>query len=48
MVFPIFAVLSFIVLRLSTRARLRTIVWISLVAGLVGDFAIDLLVTLQR
>jgi hypothetical protein len=48
MAFAIFSVLSFVILRLSTRARLKTLLWMSLVAGLIADLSVDLLVTLQR
>jgi hypothetical protein len=48
MPFAIFSVLSFLVLRLSTRARVKTLIWIALACGLLADFSVDLLVTLQR
>ena len=48
MTFPLFAALSFVVLRLSTRARLKTLLWMSVALGLLGDLSVDLLVTLQR
>jgi uncharacterized membrane protein YczE len=46
--FAIFSLLAFVVLRLTTRARLKTLLWIALVFGLLADFSVDLLVTLQR
>jgi len=46
--FVLFAILGFIVLRLTFRARLRTILLLALVCGLLGDFAVDLLVTLRK
>jgi hypothetical protein len=46
--FVLFSGLSFVILRLSTRARLKTLLWISLVAGLLADLSVDLLVTLQH
>jgi hypothetical protein len=46
--FVLFAVLSFVVLRLSTRARLKTLIWVAIVFGLLADFSVDLLVTIQR
>jgi len=48
MIFVIFAVLAFIVLRLTFRARVRTLILASLLIGLVGDFAVDLLVAFGR
>jgi len=48
MIFAIFAVLAFIVLRLTFRARLRTLILAALFIGLVGDFAVDLLVAFGR
>jgi hypothetical protein len=47
-IFAIFAVLSFVVLRLTFRARWRTLVLAALVLGLVADYAIDFLVMLRR
>jgi hypothetical protein len=46
--FPIVAVLAFIVLRLSTRLRMKTLLWLSLVIGLAADWGTDLLVILGR
>lgn len=48
MAFAIFTALSFLILRLSTRARMKTLLWISIVCGLLADLSVDLLVTLQR
>jgi hypothetical protein len=48
MAFAIFSALSFVILRLTTRARVKTLLWMSLVAGVIADFSVDLLVTLQR
>ena len=47
MIFVIFAILSFVVLRLTFRARFRTLILASLILGLVADYAIDFLVTLR-
>jgi hypothetical protein len=48
MVFLIFAVLGFIVLRLSFRGRFATLVALAVVLGLVADFALDLLIVGQK
>jgi hypothetical protein len=47
-IFAIFAILSFVVLRLTFRARWRTLILAALVIGLVADYAVDVLVTLRR
>jgi uncharacterized membrane protein YsdA (DUF1294 family) len=47
-IFAVFAILSFIALRLTVRARWRTLLLLAIVIGLVGDFVADLLVALQR
>jgi hypothetical protein len=47
-VFIIIAILSFVVLRLSTKARTRTLVWLALIIGLAADFGTDLLVMLRH
>jgi hypothetical protein len=47
-VFVIFAVLGFVVLRLSFRGRLRTFLLLSVAIGLVADFALDLLIAAQK
>jgi prepilin signal peptidase PulO-like enzyme (type II secretory pathway) len=46
--FPVFAILAFVVLRLSFRARWRTLLLLAVVIGLLADFAIDLLVMLRH
>jgi hypothetical protein len=46
-VFVIIAIVSFVALRLSTRARARTLLWIALLIGLAADFTTDLLVMLR-
>jgi hypothetical protein len=48
MLFIIVAILTAIVLRLQTRWRFKTIVWVSIVFGLIVDFSGDLLVMLRR
>jgi hypothetical protein len=48
MLIPVFAFLSLIVLRLTTRARWKTIMIASLVIGVVADTALDLLVSYRR
>lgn len=48
MVFIIITIISFIVLRLSTGWRMKTLFWMSLVIGLAADFGTDLLVMLRR
>ena len=48
MIFGIFAILAFVVLRLTFRARWRTLILAALVIGLVADFAVDFLVALRR
>ena len=48
MVFLIFAVLGFIVLRLSFRGRFGTFVLLAVVFGLAADFALDLLIAAQK
>ena len=44
MTFPIFLVLSFLILRLSFRWRWKTILLASIAIALAGDFLVDLLV----
>ena len=48
MVFLIFAVLGFIVLRLSFRGRFATFVVLAVVLGLAADFALDLLIAAPK
>lgn len=48
MLFPIIAALSVVVLRLQTRWRWRTILWVAILLGLAADFSGDLLVSLRR
>jgi hypothetical protein len=48
MIFGIFAVLAFVVLRLTIRARWRTLILAALIVGLVADYAVDVIVTLRR
>ena len=48
MVFLIFAVLGFIVLRLSFRERLGTFLLLAVIVGLAADFALDLLIAAQK
>ena len=48
MLFAVFAVLSFIVLRLTFRGRLRTFVLLAIVLGLLADLALDVLVWPNR
>ena len=47
MIFGIFAMLAFVVLRLTIRARWRTLILVSLILGIVADYAVDFLVTLR-
>jgi hypothetical protein len=47
-VFLIFAVLGFVVLRLSFRGRFRTFLLLSVAIGLLADFALDLLIAAQK
>ena len=48
MLFPIFALLTFIVLRLKTKMKWQTLLWISIVMGIAVDFGVDYLVMLRR
>jgi hypothetical protein len=48
MVFLVFAILGFIVLRLTFRGRFRTFVLLALAFGLAADLALDLLVAAQK
>ena len=48
MIFVIFAVLSFVVLRLTFRIRWRTLFLTALIIGLVADYAVDVLVSFRR
>jgi hypothetical protein len=48
MVFLIFAILGFIVLRLSFRGRVTTFVLLAVALGLAADFALDLLIAGQK
>jgi hypothetical protein len=48
MLFVVFAVLAFIVLRLTFRGRLRTFVLLAIVLGLLADLAFDVLIWLRR
>ena len=48
MLFLIFTPLCVVVLRLQTRWRWKTILWVALVLGLAADFSTDLLVSLRR
>jgi hypothetical protein len=48
MIFGIFAVLAFVILRLTFRARWRTLILAAVIIGLVADYAVDVLVTLRR
>ena len=45
--FLIFAPLSFVVLWLTSRFRLRTSLWLAVLIGLVCDVVLDLLVARQ-
>jgi hypothetical protein len=47
MIFAIFAILSFIVLRLTFRIRWRALILASLIIGLMADYAVDVLVTIR-
>lgn len=44
MIFLVFTVLAFIVLRLTFRMRWRTLLLLAVLAGLVGDAIIDLVI----
>lgn len=48
MLFLIVAPLTLVVLRLQTGLRWKTIIWVSLVFGLLVDFGGDLAVMLRR
>jgi hypothetical protein len=48
MPFLIFAVLGFIVLGLTIRAPLRTLLVLAVLIGLLGDFGVDLLIAIGR
>jgi hypothetical protein len=48
MLFLVFTPLCVLVLRLQTRWRWKTIIWVSIVLGLAADFGGDLLVSLRR
>jgi hypothetical protein len=45
--FPIFLVIALVVLRLSFRWRWKTVLVVSVLAALAGDFLVDLLVALR-
>ena len=45
--FAIFLVLAFVILRLTFRWRWRTILVVSIVIALAGDFVVDLLISLR-
>jgi hypothetical protein len=46
--FPIFLLLSFVILRLTFRWRWRTVLLASVVVALAGDFLVDLLIALRQ
>jgi hypothetical protein len=48
MVFLVFAVLGFVVLRLSFRGRFKTLVLLAVAFGLAADLALDLLVAARK
>ena len=48
MIFAIFAILGFIILRLTFRARWRTLLILSLLIGVLADYAVDVLITFRR
>lgn len=48
MLFVIFTPLCVLVLRLQTRWRWKTILWVAIVLGLAADFSGDLLLSLRR
>ncbi len=48
MIFAIFAILAFVVLRLTFRIRWRALILAALIIGLVADYAVDMLVILRR
>jgi hypothetical protein len=48
MVFVVFAILGFVVLRLSFRGRFRTFLLLAVVFGLAADLALDLLIAAQK
>lgn len=48
MLFLVLTPLCIVILRLQTRWRWRTILWVSIVVGLAADFSGDLLVMLRR
>lgn len=45
--FPIFLLLSFVILRLTFRWRWKTILLASIAIALAGDFLVDLLIALR-
>ena len=47
MPFLIFTVLGFVVLRLTFRARFKTLIILAVLIGLVADFGLDLLVAVR-
>ena len=46
--FPIFLLLSFVILRLTFRWLWRTVLLASVVVALAGDFLVDLLIALRQ
>ena len=48
MVFLLFSILGFIVLRLSFRGRFGTFVLLAVAFGLAADLALDLLIAAQK
>jgi hypothetical protein len=46
--FLVFAPISFVILWLALRLRVRTSLWVALIIGLVCDFLLDLLVARRQ
>ena len=42
--FLVFAPVSFVIMWLALRLRLRTSLWLAVVIGLIGDVVLDLLI----
>ena len=47
MSFVVFTALSFVVLRLTTRLRWRTLLWLAVAIGLLADTGLDWLVMVR-
>lgn len=48
LIFVVFSVIGFVVLRLTIRAQWRILLLLAIVIGLIADFVADLLIALQH